>query len=247
MRKLITAPRIWTGVAVCGVALAGLALATRHSDAATIDCSAPRPDLPTVSMPAAALDPDDPYSDVSIQGELVDVESNSDPAVFTVKHSDLGYLTFEVSFGWPVTLDLHVGSDVTVSYRRAFTTTASSATDFALVDEDSLVFALQEGVGTRGSHPPFEVTNVTANCSENKYVVRSLLEFSAAGIVVRAAAGETATMSAEGRDYLVHTFYATEVISEDVYDASEDTSYFIARVPERDRAARLKTSREGDQ
>ena len=229
MRRLVT----WKRVAVLCVigALAVSVVAWRLSSAPLIDCSPPSTEAPTVSVPDAALDQNDPYSDISIHGELVEVASSSDSAAFTVKDPDRGFLTFDLGLGLPVALDLTVGDDVTVTYARWYGT-GSSGSDFALVDQGGLVLAVQDGMGSRGSHPPFEVTNVTAHCSGDKYEVPSMLVFSAAGTEARAAAGETATMSADGRDYLVHTFYATEVISDDVFDLAPSTIYVIARVPQ---------------
>lgn len=246
MRKLITAPRVWTGVIVCGVALAGLALATRHSDAATIDCSPPPLDGPTISFPDAAIDEGDYNPDISLHGELVGVESRGDSYEFTILDDDRGELTLDVHVGGAIEFDLVPRTVVTVNYVR-WVGTGMGGAHLVVLDSEGLVLAVEEGSGTSGVHPPFVVTNVSGGCKGRGPTVQSALVYSADGAEVSAAAGETATLSADGCDYLVHTFYATEIVDFEAFDVSPQNAFVIARIPERDRAARSKTSREGDQ
>jgi len=177
------------------------------------------------------LDEDDLSPEVSLRGELVDLWSDAGSFVFTIDDADRGLLTLAVGLGDFVALDLIVGSDVTVTYKQWFGI-GSSGSDLELADKDGLLLAVLEGGGTRSTHPPFVVTNVTGHCPRNYYFVPSMLTFSDAGTVASAAAGESATISADGRDFLVHTYYATEVVRDDVFDLGSGMSYVIARVPE---------------
>jgi len=223
----------WGRVAILSavVALAAGGCALHRASAPLIDCSPPQQDGPTISFPASALDENDPSPEVSLHGELVDLRSDAGSFVFTIDDADRGLLTVAVGLGDFVALDLIVGSDVTVTYKQWFGI-GSSGSDFALRDEDGLVLAVLDGGGTRSTPPPFVVTIVTGHCSGNDFIVPSLLTFSAAGTVASAAAGESATISADGHDYLVHTYYAMEVLRDDISDLGSGMSYVIARVPE---------------
>lgn len=223
----------WKVVAILAVvgslAVGGIAL--RSSPAPLIDCS-PSTYWPTISFPASAWDEDDPSPEVSLHGELVDLRSDASSFVFTIDDADRGLLTLAGALGDFVALDLIVGSDVTVTYTQWFGT-GSSGSDFELRDEDGLVLAVLDGGSTRSTSPPFVVTNVTGHCPGNDFfMAQSLLTFAAAGTVASAAAGESATISADGHDYLVHTYVAMEVLRDDIPDLGSGMSYVIARVPQ---------------
>jgi hypothetical protein len=224
----------WSRVAILSVvaALVAGSLAWHLSSAPLIDCSPPPPDRPTISVPSVVLDADNPrIADVSIRGELVDVQSRADSFEFTIRDADRGLLTLGGHLGGSVALDLLPGSDVSVSY-VSWVGTGMGGAHLVVLDERGLVFAIEEGSGTSGAHPPFVVTNVTGRCTGRGPTVPSTLVFSADGLAVSAAAGESGTLSVDGRDYRVHTFEATEIVDSEAFDVAPEGAFVIARVPE---------------
>ncbi len=216
-------------ITVVGV-LALIALALYLFAAPKIDCSPPQPDRPTVSVPSARVDDGGAPIDVSIQGEIVDVTSSHDSYVFTVRDEARGLVTLKARLGESVALDVVVGRTVSVDYVRWFGT-GSSGYSLEIGDKEGLVFAVEEGGGNSTAHTPFVVNNVSGGCPGSGPAVPSVLNFSAGGTEVAAATGESATLSVKGRDYLLLTTEATEIVDFDVYDLGPEASYVIARIP----------------
>jgi hypothetical protein len=183
-------------------------------------------------VPSVLLDAENPLiADVSIRGELVDVQSGTDSFEFTIRDAGRGLLKLGGHLDGSVALDLLTGREISVSY-VSWVGTGMGGAHLVVLDDDGLVFAIEEGSGTARTLSPFVVTNVTGRCPGRGPTVPSVLVFSAAGTEASVADGESATLSTDGRDYLVHTFEATEIVDLEAYDVAPEKAFVIARVPE---------------